>query len=243
MSFSLSASLRIGACRLANFKQDFKHRSHLRRWMLWRRTRDSIEGISRCPIQTSHSSRSSRFPTPWLRRDGGGCVTRRFGKMAAASMGRRTSAATPATAWFSRRSEKILPRDAVWYASSLKRTHQTADAIWAAGFPKPAAMPREAALAEQHLGEWQGMNRAAFIASRPIGSHWFADINDPCARRRKFHGSLQPCARRDRADQRRTSRQGRSLRSRMAAPSRPRSGLRSAISRKKASPSTSTIVR
>ena len=32
---------------------------------------------------------------------------------------------------------KILPRNAVWYASNLKRTHQTADAIWAAGFPKP----------------------------------------------------------------------------------------------------------
>jgi broad specificity phosphatase PhoE len=74
---------------------------------------------------------------------------------------------------------KILPRDAVWYASSLKRTHQTADAIWAAGFPKPARMAREAALAEQHLGEWQGMNRAAFLASRPIGSHWFADIDEP----------------------------------------------------------------
>ena len=25
----------------------------------------------------------------------------------------------------------------------------------------------------------QGMNRAAFIASRPVGSHWFADINEP----------------------------------------------------------------
>ena len=48
---------------------------------------------------------------------------------------------------------KILPRDAVWYASSLKRTHQTADAIWAAGFPKPAEMIQEKDLAEQHLGE------------------------------------------------------------------------------------------
>jgi len=74
---------------------------------------------------------------------------------------------------------KILPRNAVWVASSLKRTHQTAEAIWAAGFPKPAAMPREADLAEQHLGQWQGMNRAAFIASRPVGSHWFADVNEP----------------------------------------------------------------
>ena len=73
---------------------------------------------------------------------------------------------------------KILPRTAVWYASSLQRTHQTAEAIWATGFPKPASMPREAALAEQHLGQWQGMNRAAFLASRPPGSHWFAAIDE-----------------------------------------------------------------
>jgi alpha-ribazole phosphatase len=74
---------------------------------------------------------------------------------------------------------KILPRDAVWYASHLKRTHQTAEAIWAAGFPRPATMQHEAALAEQHLGQWQGMNRAAFLASLPAGSHWFADIDEP----------------------------------------------------------------
>jgi len=74
---------------------------------------------------------------------------------------------------------KILPRNAVWYSSNLKRTHQTADAIWAAGFPKPAVMTQEKALDEQHLGEWQGMNRAAFLASRPVGSHWFAAIDEP----------------------------------------------------------------
>jgi alpha-ribazole phosphatase len=74
---------------------------------------------------------------------------------------------------------KILPRNAVWVSSNLKRTHQTADAIWAAGFPRPATMAQEADLAEQHLGQWQGMNRAAFIASRPVGSHWFADIGQP----------------------------------------------------------------
>jgi broad specificity phosphatase PhoE len=69
----------------------------------------------------------------------------------------------------------------VWYASNLKRTHQTADAIWSAGFPKPARLQQEAAFAEQHLGEWQGLNRAAFLASRPIevGSYWFAPIEDP----------------------------------------------------------------
>jgi broad specificity phosphatase PhoE len=74
---------------------------------------------------------------------------------------------------------KILPRDAVWYASNLKRTHQTADAIWDAGFPRPKTMIQDAAFAEQNLGQWQGMNRAAFLASRPAGSDWFAKIDEP----------------------------------------------------------------
>jgi alpha-ribazole phosphatase len=76
---------------------------------------------------------------------------------------------------------KILPRNAVWVSSNLKRTHQTAEAIWATGFPRPANMAQEAAFAEQNLGEWQGLNRAAFMASRPVavGSYWFAPIDDP----------------------------------------------------------------
>jgi alpha-ribazole phosphatase len=76
---------------------------------------------------------------------------------------------------------RILPRNAVWFASNLKRTHQTADAIWAAGFPKPDGMTHDADFAEQHLGDWQGLNRAAFFASRPIavGSYWFAPIDEP----------------------------------------------------------------
>ena len=40
-------------------------------------------------------------------------------------------------------------------------------------------MPHEKAFAEQHLGEWQGMNRAAFLARQPAGSHWFAAIDQP----------------------------------------------------------------
>ena len=74
---------------------------------------------------------------------------------------------------------KILPRNAVWYASNLKRTHQTAAAIWAAGFPKPSEMPHVNAFAEQHLGQLQGMNRAAFYASLPAGSHWLTGIDEP----------------------------------------------------------------
>lgn len=74
---------------------------------------------------------------------------------------------------------KILPRNAVWYASNLKRTHQTASAIWAAGFPKPSDMPHVSAFAEQHLGELQGMNRAAFYASLPPGRHWLTGVDEP----------------------------------------------------------------
>jgi len=74
---------------------------------------------------------------------------------------------------------KILPRNAIWVASNLMRTHQTAEAIWAAGLPRPETIAKESAFAEQNLGQWQGMNRAAFVASRPVGSHWFADINEP----------------------------------------------------------------
>jgi alpha-ribazole phosphatase len=74
---------------------------------------------------------------------------------------------------------KILPRRAIWYASNLMRTHQTAEALWDTGFPRPATLTKEAAFAEQNLGRWQGMNRAAFLASRPVGSHWFADIGEP----------------------------------------------------------------
>ena len=74
---------------------------------------------------------------------------------------------------------KILPRHAVWVASNLQRTHQTAEAIWDTGFPRPATMTREVAFAEQNLGQWQGVNRAAFLAGRPAGSNWFADIGEP----------------------------------------------------------------
>jgi alpha-ribazole phosphatase len=83
---------------------------------------------------------------------------------------------------------KILPRGAVWFSSHLKRTHQTAAAIWAAGYPQPDAMPHERDFAEQHLGDWQGMNRAAFFASRPVavGSVWFAPIDEPAPNGESF---------------------------------------------------------
>jgi broad specificity phosphatase PhoE len=74
---------------------------------------------------------------------------------------------------------KILPRDAVWYSSNLKRTHQTAEAIWAAGFPRPANMTQERPFAEQNLGKLQGMNRKALLASLPVGRQWFSAVDEP----------------------------------------------------------------
>jgi broad specificity phosphatase PhoE len=75
---------------------------------------------------------------------------------------------------------RTLPQDAVWFSSTLKRTQQTAAAVWDAGFPKPAAMSHEADFAEQNLGEWQGRDRAAFYASRPVqlGSYWFGPAEE-----------------------------------------------------------------
>ncbi len=72
---------------------------------------------------------------------------------------------------------RVLPRDAVWVASNLRRTHETARAIWAADRDKfeGIELQQVPALAEQHLGEWQGLDRASFFAGRKLmpGSFWF----------------------------------------------------------------------
>ncbi len=49
-----------------------------------------------------------------------------------------------------------LPRPAVWVTSQLVRTKATARAIFAAGYPEQE-LATEPGLAEQHLGEWQGL--------------------------------------------------------------------------------------
>ena len=137
---------------------------------------------------------------------------------------------------------KVLPRKAVWYSSNLMRTHQTAEAIWAAGFPRPASMTWEADLAEQNLGRWQGMNRAEFIASRPVGSSWFADINEPAPGGESFMDLYNRTRRTvERINNEAPGRT--SSRSRMAAPSRRRWGWRSTASWSGRCRSTSTIAR
>jgi broad specificity phosphatase PhoE len=57
---------------------------------------------------------------------------------------------------------RLLPKDAVWVTSTLKRTHLTAEAIVRAGLNGPDRIPgpgvlTEPELAEQHFGAWQGV--------------------------------------------------------------------------------------
>lgn len=79
-----------------------------------------------------------------------------------------------------------LPADAVWVASQLKRTHQTAEAIGAAirtanGLePKLPALVVEPGLAEQHFGEWQGLTIEELRARRDGAWHrfWLAPAHE-----------------------------------------------------------------
>ena len=77
-----------------------------------------------------------------------------------------------------------LPGDAVWIISHLGRTRQTADAIMAArALGAAAVLPVDLTavpeLAEQHLGDWQGLNRKAFFAGRGVRHHsWFGPASE-----------------------------------------------------------------
>jgi broad specificity phosphatase PhoE len=77
---------------------------------------------------------------------------------------------------------RVLPRDAVWITSNLRRTHETARAIWAADRSKFGDITFEQipALAEQNLGEWQGLDRATFFSQRKLtaGSFWFGPADE-----------------------------------------------------------------
>lgn len=70
-----------------------------------------------------------------------------------------------------------LPHEAVWVTSHLQRTTQTASAIIkaSAGRHAPVEMPAFETFAEQHLGDWQGMDRAEFRRMTGMGttSFWF----------------------------------------------------------------------
>jgi alpha-ribazole phosphatase len=75
----------------------------------------------------------------------------------------------------------LLPRKAVWITSHLTRTRQTAQAILAAGdFEAPEEILQDRDLAEQHLGDWQGLDRRTFLMNRKQepDSFWYAAADE-----------------------------------------------------------------
>jgi alpha-ribazole phosphatase len=65
-----------------------------------------------------------------------------------------------------------LPRPAAWKVTPLSRTRRTAEAIFAAGYPRtePEVEPE---LIEQSLGEWQGLPHAELPARLTLPKHAF----------------------------------------------------------------------
>ncbi len=65
-----------------------------------------------------------------------------------------------------------LPRPAAWKVTPLSRTRRTAEAIFAAGYPRtePEVEPE---LIEQSLGEWQGLPHAELPARLALPKHAF----------------------------------------------------------------------
>ena len=88
-----------------------------------------------------------------------------------------------------------LPAGARWVVTNLSRTRATAAAIFAAGYPE-APLQTEPDLAEQFLGEWQGLSHEAFAEKilhkphpfwphaaeeKPPGGESFAEMVDRVA--------------------------------------------------------------
>lgn len=75
----------------------------------------------------------------------------------------------------------LLPHNAVWLTSHLTRTQQTARAIFAAAdFAVPPELVADKDLAEQHLGDWQGLDRRTFLMNRRQvpDSFWYATADE-----------------------------------------------------------------
>ncbi len=76
---------------------------------------------------------------------------------------------------------RVLPRDALWVTSHLRRTQRTAAAIVAEMEANAAAQPLvEPDLAEQHFGAWQGMTNAELADRRDGAWHrfWLAPAHE-----------------------------------------------------------------
>jgi alpha-ribazole phosphatase len=84
-----------------------------------------------------------------------------------------------------------LPPDAVWITSHLARTRQTAAAILEAMRHSPEkGGPRAVVeLAEQHLGDWQGLDRKDFFERQGRARHpfWFGPASERAPNGESFH--------------------------------------------------------
>jgi broad specificity phosphatase PhoE len=69
-----------------------------------------------------------------------------------------------------------LPQPARWLVTPLSRTHATAAAIFAAGYPE-ATLETDPELIEQALGEWQGLPHEAFLERLRHPPHPFWSIH------------------------------------------------------------------
>jgi broad specificity phosphatase PhoE len=74
----------------------------------------------------------------------------------------------------------LLPQDAIWVTSHLSRTVQTAQAIQAAGHFTSPEIHQDKDFAEQHLGDWQGLDRQSFLLGRQQepDSFWYAAADE-----------------------------------------------------------------
>ncbi len=84
----------------------------------------------------------------------------------------------------------LLPRDAAWVVTGLRRTRQTAEAVLRARGGTPPELAVEPALAEQNFGDWQGQTHETVFAelgrrhtfwlapaaTRPPNGESFADL-------------------------------------------------------------------
>ena len=89
---------------------------------------------------------------------------------------------------------KLLPRKAVWLTSHLARTHQTAQAIFSAGdFEVTPELRQDKDLAEQHLGDWQGLDRRTFLMNRSQepDSFWYATADERAPNGESFADLMQ----------------------------------------------------
>src|SRR4051794_41420304 len=102
------------------------------------------------------------------------------GPTAERSIAKPTSPAIAATTLSSRALPECCRTVLSGSAPHLSRAHHTAEALWRSGYfnENEAAPPLRSVpeFAEQHLGEWRGLDRAQFAAGRPAlaAGYWYA---------------------------------------------------------------------